>query len=497
MDEAARTKLLALVDPRFRELEPSNTRLNEPRGQSVGKVRAAAAVSSPARGPAVDVRPLSTPAGQKYVKLSNHVITQVDDRSDFSSMVRKVSIDRLNEESKKIRGHQTPLHPAHALGHAELPDELAEMFIRRLLQPNISQEMVEARFSSMAAFSIPREHVLKLIIKSIDLIKRESMVLHLRAPIKVFGDIHGQYYDMMRLFGSYRCPVDEAWFAESCSPELAKVQGDIDSTDYLFLGDFVDRGCNSLEVICLLLALKCRSPRQIHLIRGNHEDAAINGTYGFKDECRRRLGEDPDQPGSCWNLFNMVFEYLPLGAVIEDRIFCIHGGIGGNVNTVDDVASLGRPLKVSQLPTTLEEQKVTDLLWSDPTENDSQVGVIPNDVRDPENTGHITRYGPDRVVEFLEGNNLDLIIRAHECVMDGFERFAAGRLITLFSATDYCNTHKNAGALLYVRKDLTIVPKMIYPASRDVRSTWLTLDARPPTPPRSSRRVKSGDEWQY
>src|SRR5699024_5078946 len=101
----------------------------------------------------------------------------------------------------------------------------------------------------------------------------------------VFGDIHGQYYDLMRLFGSYRCPVDEIWLQEAMDPEM-KCQGDIDSTDYLFLGDYVDRGTNSLEVMCLLLALKCRHPHQIHLIRGNHEDAEINATYGFKDECR-------------------------------------------------------------------------------------------------------------------------------------------------------------------------------------------------------------------
>lgn len=133
-----------------------------------------------------------------------------------------------------------------------------------------------------------------------------------------------------------------------------------------------------------------------------------------------------------------------------------------------------RPLVVSQVPQNLNEQKVTDLLWSDPTDNDSILGTIPNDIRDPDGTGHIVKYGPDRVHKFLEENDLQLIIRAHECVMDGFERFAGGKLITLFSATNYCNSHKNAGALLFIRRDLTVIPKLIYPAKDEVRffNTW-------------------------
>lgn len=122
----------------------------------------------------------------------------------------------------------------------------------------------------------------------------------------MYGDIHGQFYDLMRLFGSYKCPVDEDWREENDVPPDVEIQGDIDSMDYLFLGDFVDRGTHSLEVISLLFALKCRYPKQIHLIRGNHEDKAINGAYGFQDECRRRLREDPTHHDSCWEKFNRV-----------------------------------------------------------------------------------------------------------------------------------------------------------------------------------------------
>merc|ERR1719247_1609524 len=170
-------------------------------------------------------------------------------------------------------------------------------------------------------FVLHANEVAQLADHCMQQLQQEEMLLRLRAPIKVYGDIHGQYLDLMRLFARYKAPADDE-------------NGDIDSMDYLFLGDFVDRGSFSLETVCLLFALKIKYPGQIHLIRGNHEDPTINAIYGFRDECRRRLHEDPDEPGSCREKFNRVFEWLPCGAVIEDRIMCVHGGLGGLVNHI-------------------------------------------------------------------------------------------------------------------------------------------------------------------
>ncbi|MBA0684057.1 hypothetical protein Goari_025668 [Gossypium aridum] len=138
-----------------------------------------------------------------------------------------------------------------------------------------------------------------------------------------------------------------------------------------------------------------------------------------------------------------------------------------------------------------------DLLWSDPTENDSVEGLRPN-ARGP---GLVT-FGPDRVMEFCNNNDLQLIVRAHECVMDGFERFAQGHLITLFSATNYCGTANNAGAILVLGRDLVVVPKLIHPLppamsspeaspERHIEDTWMQeLNAnRPPTPTRGRPQV--------
>eukprot|EP01071_Lankesteria_metandrocarpae_P010067 Lankesteria_metandrocarpae@DN5282_c0_g1_i1.p1 len=431
------------------------------------------------------------------VRLSGRVHTKIDSphNPDFSALVRKISIDRLEEEGKKIKCYvNASIQPV-----VEGEESAVDRIIRRLLRPNIMPFMLEREFNSQLPFCLPWDDVAALCASVLRVMTREESVIHLRAPIKVYGDLHGQYYDMMRLFGSYKSPVNEDW-ADDNEQEMGSqedIQGDIDSIDYLFLGDFVDRGTNSLEVICLLFALKVRYPQQVHLIRGNHEDPAINSIYGFKEECKRRLREDPDHSDSCWEKFNKVFEWLPVAAVIEDRILCIHGGIGGSIHELQHLVDMQRPLKVSQVPSNELEQRVTDLLWSDPTDNDSMRGVVANDTRDPDGSGHIVKFGPDRVATFLTNNKLDLIIRAHECVMDGFERFAGGKLITLFSATDYCGHHKNAGALLFIRRDLTVVPKIIYPPDRvdtlGIRSTWINLESRPPTPLRSVRRIRDND----
>ena len=134
-----------------------------------------------------------------------------------------------------------------------------------------------------------------------------------------------------------------------------------------------------------------------------------------------------------------------------------------------------------------EGERMLDLLWSDPTESDRVEGVLAN----AERGGPVVCYGPDRVASFLEANELKLIVRGHECVMDGFQRFAGGRLITVFSATNYCGRWANAGAILLIGKDLEITPKVIFPFD-DIEDAWLRTDARdehlanqsPPTPPR-------------
>lgn len=174
--------------------------------------------------------------------------------------------------------------------------------------------------------------------------------------------------------------------------------------------------------MCLLFALKCRFPDSIHLLRGNHEDRYINNNFGFADECRIRLGEDAiEYENSIFNNVNKVFDWLPMAAVIENRILCLHGGIGATLNDINDITRLKRPLEIIHEVQRQEHLLVVDILWSDPTDSDEEKGIQPNNVRDPNQTGNIVKFGPDRVKSFCKKNNIEYIIRAHECVMDGIE----------------------------------------------------------------------------
>ena len=427
---------------------------------------AAAAIPRSVSVGAVDTRTsFASPSVQTQVGLSHQVYVAVD-RESLGSKI--VGIDSLEEEHKKTSDKFANVSAPQRHGH--VVETVCEQLLNRI--PDLSQ---------LSGFFLSGPEIISLCEWFEGVVKKQPMVLRLRAPIKVYGDIHGQFPDLLRLFSRYGTPTEPS------------EGGDIDAMDYLFLGDYVDRGAFSLETVCLLFALKCRHPTQIHLLRGNHEDAAINGIYGFKDECRRRLREDPDAPGSVYQAINRAFEWLPVAAIIEEQILCIHGGIGGAIESVAQLEQMQRPLKVAQSPTTVEEQRVTDLLWSDPTDSDTMLGVLLNETRDPDGTGRIFKFGPDRVDQFLKANHpLCMIVRAHECVMDGFERFAGGRVITVFSATDYCGHHKNAGALLFIRRDLTVVPKLIYPVERSLAvGNWdaTNIKQRPPTPPRSPRSM--------
>lgn len=153
----------------------------------------------------------------------------------------------------------------------------------------------------------------------------------------------------------------------------------------------MDRGTHSLETVCVLFALKIKYKDQIHMLRGNHEDRWINQIFGFADECRIRLGEDPNEPNSVFNKVNRLFEFLPMAAIIENKMMCLHGGIGSRVNNVGDIENLPRPLEVVHEVVNDVQQLIVDILWSDPTDNDSELGIQANTVRDPNGSGNIVK----------------------------------------------------------------------------------------------------------
>ena len=229
------------------------------------------------------------------------------------------------------------------------------------------------------------------------------------------------------------------------------------------------------------MALKVKFPEQVHLLRGNHEVFSINQAFGFAEECEERLDDELEDEYSIFQTLNRFFEWLPLAGIIEDKIVCLHGGIGSTLRTIADLEKLERPIEIVHEVKTSIDQLLIDVLWSDPTDNDQELGIQKDAARDPYDTGFIVKYGPDRVADFLRKNSLMMIIRGHECVMDGIERFAQGQLITVFSATDYCGKHKNAGGALFIQKDCEIVPKLIYPVDINSEMSW--LENKKQTPP--------------
>ncbi|KHG15629.1 Serine/threonine-protein phosphatase BSL1 -like protein [Gossypium arboreum] len=343
---------------------------------------------------------------------------------NLGGMIRQLSLDQFENESRRMI-------PSSDLSYsAKKPRNWKAPANRRFFLD--SYEVGELCFAAEQIFM------------------QEPSVLQLKAPIKVFGDLHGQFGDLMRLFDEYGFP---------------STAGDITYIDYLFLGDYIEY------------------PENVHLIRGNHEASDINALFGFRIECIERMGENDGI--WAWTRFNQLFNCIPLAALIEKKIICMHGGIGRSIHAVEQIEKLERPI-------TMDAGSIVLMDLSDPTENDSIEGLRPN-ARGP---GLVT-FGPDRVADFCKKNRLQLIIRAHECVMDGFERFAHGQLITLFSATNYCGTANNAGAILVVGRGLVVVPKLIHPLPPPIHSpeaspervgddAWMQeLNIqRPPTPTR-------------
>ncbi|KAK2528724.1 hypothetical protein Q9966_009696 [Columba livia] len=212
-----------------------------------------------------------------------------------------------------------------------------------------------------------------LCIKSREIFLSQPILLELEAPLKICGDIHGQYTDLLRLFEYGGFP-----------PEA----------NYLFLGDYVDRGKQSLETICLLLAYKIKYPENFFLLRGNHECASINRIYGFYDECKRRFNI------KLWKTFTDCFNCLPIAAIVDEKIFCCHGGLSPDLQSMEQIRRIMRPTDVP------DTGLLCDLLWSDP-DKDVQ-GWGEND------RGVSFTFGADVVSKFLNRHDLDLICRAHQ-----------------------------------------------------------------------------------
>lgn len=287
-----------------------------------------------------------------------------------------------------------------------VPNAIIDSYIEKLLAqiPEIADQ---------DKFCLSNTEIQSICLKARELFLSEPAMIEVPAPVKIVGDTHGQFNDVLRMF---------------------RLCGFPSTTPYLFLGDYVDRGKQGLETMLLLFCYKIKHPKTMCLLRGNHEAANVNRVYGFFDECKRRCSM------KVWKTFCDVFNSMPIAAVVAKKIFCVHGGLSPDLPKIKEILNIRRPTEVPEIGL------VNDLLWSDPSdavesweENDRGVSFL---------------FGRKVVTSFLERNGLDLVCRAHMVVEDGYEFFGDRSLVTIFSAPNYCGEFNNCAAVMCVSPEL-------------------------------------------
>ncbi|CAG9534965.1 unnamed protein product [Cercopithifilaria johnstoni] len=291
-----------------------------------------------------------------------------------------------------------------------------------MVQPKLWKKVIIINLINFYAF-LPIDYTLQELIPILDEAKKlflsESTLLEVEVPCVVIGDIHGQYEDLHRIFSVLG---------------IGRKSGAV-KRRFVFLGDYVDRGMNSLETICCLLAHKLMFPKMFNMLRGNHESSEINHIYGFQMELERKFPAN-NEGFRLWNAFNELFACLPLAAIIQNKIFCAHGGIGPELKCLNDIRKIKRPISD---PT--ESPLACSLLWSDPMLD--LKGFIRNSIR---GAGYF--FGEDTVIACCEQLNIDLIVRAHQVIMNGYGFFCKRRLVSLFSAPRYLLSKAGIGFIL-------------------------------------------------
>ena len=306
------------------------------------------------------------------------------------------------------------------------------MEIEKNLELNIDLESEDLQklLNKVKSFQLLTVSEIKFICdKSKEILKNEPTILSLTPPITLVGDIHGQYQDLLEIFYQQGYPKD--------------------GISFVFIGDFVDRGLNSVEVFLLLLIFKIQYPKQVFLTRGNHESHIITQQYGFYDEILRKFGN-----AIVWQYFVEVFDVLPLGGIINSKIYCLHGGLSPSSKNIDEIKKVDRYMDIPRMGL------MCDMLWSDPEDRNGWA----NNSR-----GAGYTWGVDISEEFLYLNNLKFVARAHQLVMRGYNWCHNKQVLSIFSAPNYCYRCGNEAAIMEIEdennfnaKTYSSAPKSVY-----------------------------------
>lgn len=325
-----------------------------------------------------------------------------------SILVKRDNMANLIQALSSQKHIRRESHPN--VGISEIRESDLDDFIKRLLDAGYAGKVTKS-------VCLKNAEIVAICQRARELFLTQPALLELDAPVKVVGDVHGQYTDLIRMF-------------EMCGfPPMS---------NYLFLGDYVDRGKQSLETILLLLCYKLKFPENFFLLRGNHECANVTRVYGFYDECKRRCNV------KIWKTFIDCFNTLPIAATVAGKIFCVHGGLSPALSHMDDIRNIARPTDVP------DYGLLNDLLWSDPADMDQDW--------EANERGVSYCFGKKVITDFLAAHDFDLICRAHMVVEDGYEFFNDRVLVTVFSAPNVSLACPLAAASLKKEAMLTSLP---------------------------------------
>ncbi|CAK7904821.1 serine/threonine-protein phosphatase PP-Z1 [[Candida] anglica] len=325
-----------------------------------------------------------------------------DDSASVRSAIGENPLSKLKSNTTRSNSFNT----AGTVSSLDPPSIDIEDLIQRLLDAGYSGKRTKN-------VCLKNTEIQVVCAKAREIFLSQPSLLELSPPVKVVGDVHGQYGDLIRIFTKCGFPPQ---------------------SNYLFLGDYVDRGKQSLETILLLLCYKIKYPENFFLLRGNHECANVTRVYGFYDECKRRCNI------KTWKLFIDTFNTLPIAAIVAGKIFCVHGGLSPVLNSMDEIRNIARPTDVPDFGL------LNDILWSDPADT-------MNEWEDNER-GVSYVFSKVAINKFLSKFEFDLVCRAHMVVEDGYEFFNDRTLVTVFSAPNYCGEFDNWGAVMSVSDEL-------------------------------------------
>ncbi|KAL0487406.1 serine/threonine-protein phosphatase [Acrasis kona] len=336
-------------------------------------------------------------------KIAQSKVTCTRQELRTAEFYKAIQSEKTKPASETFNWQNIKVEDSYTGKHIESLDDIDFDFVQDMIQRLRDQKKLHRKYAAM------------IILKTIQTMSQTKTLFHVNVPsdrhITVCGDTHGQYYDLLKIFEVNGSPSE--------------------SNPYLFNGDFVDRGSFSVEIVLTLFAYKAAHHDCMFLTRGNHESRHLNRAYGFEGEVKAKYDEN------MYELFQEAFNWLPLAGVLNNKVMVVHGGI-----PTKDGVTLQEIEKVDRNRDIPEDGIMCDMLWADPQKGN---GLAPS------KRGVSYQFGPDVTKKFLDQNNLSMVVRSHEVKMDGYEEECEGRLVTIFSAPNYCDSVGNKGAYIHFK----------------------------------------------